>query len=68
LTASAEGRIRFLFVGEGMQSRGQIAGETGAEDPVDYAVFQTLKHAGAVYLIKPEEMPGKAVLLASLRY
>jgi hypothetical protein len=68
VTASGEGRTRFLFIAEGIQYRGQITPETGEEDLIDYAVYQTLKHAGAVYVLKPEDMPGKAGLLALLRY
>jgi hypothetical protein len=79
VTASVEGRTRFLFIAEGMQYRGSAPAAivptpklpdsgTGNEDLIDLAVYNTLKHGGTVFVIKPQDMPVKAALLALLRY
>jgi hypothetical protein len=79
LKSSREGRIKYLFIGEGAQYRGQAPEKTDTvpvpsgsagknEDLIDLAIYDTLKHAGAVYELKLEDLPGRENILALLRY
>ncbi len=73
MTASLQGRIKFLFIAEAVtpgfasaRKRADVRGDI--EDLVDLAVHNTLKHSGTIYVIKKKDMPGKTALLALLRY
>ncbi len=77
--AAHHGRIRFLFISEGAQQWGSFNGDDNTvtirtrpgpadEDLIDLAAFQTLKHAGAIYVLKPEEMPVKEPVSAIQRF
>ena len=79
LVAAFHGRIRFLFLAEGVQQWGRfdsdndqvtIHSEAQAEDSdlIDLAAFQTLRHAGTIFVLKPGEIPGDAPVSAILRY
>jgi hypothetical protein len=47
-----------------------IHSEAQAEDSdlIDLAAFQTLRHAGTIFVLKPGEIPGDAPVSAILRY
>jgi hypothetical protein len=77
--AAYHGRVRFLFIPEGVQQWGNFQPESGAvivhtppepddEDLMDLAAYQALHHAGTIYVLKPEEIPGKAMISAILRF
>jgi hypothetical protein len=79
LTASFQGRVRFLFIASGAQQWGKFNAddnsvtthtrpEAGDEDLIDLAAYQTLKHAGTIYVIKPEEMPVREPIAAVQRF
>ena len=79
IIAAHQGRVRFLFIDDKAQKWGKFDPDTssvtihsetepGDEDLVDFAAYQTLKHAGTVYVIKPEDMPDNAPLSAILRF
>jgi hypothetical protein len=79
LIAAHQGRIRFLFLTEGSQQWGHFHTDTNTltthskaenndEDLIDLAAYRTLKHAGSIYLLKPEEMPAKTPIAAILRF
>jgi hypothetical protein len=79
INAAAGGRIRFLFVGEGSQQWGasnedgtgvtvHSPSEASDEDLIDLAVFQTVNHAGSIFVMKPEDVPGGVPLAAVLRF
>ncbi|MBN1191652.1 MAG: hypothetical protein JXA46_18005 [Dehalococcoidales bacterium] len=78
VTASIHGRIRFLFISEGAYYRGRVpagidltaisGSQEGDEDLVDLAVYHTLKYAGAVFVVEPQEMSPDAVMLGLFRY
>jgi hypothetical protein len=79
IKAAVTGRIRFLFLAEGIQKRGSYdkitdsvvihpQPEPGDEDLMDLAASQTLNHAGTIFVLKPEEVPGGDLLSAVLRY
>jgi hypothetical protein len=42
--------------------------ELNDEDLIDLAVYQTLNHAGMIYVMTPEAVPGGPPLSAILRY
>ena len=77
--AAAGGRVRFLFVAEGAQQWGKFAADTQTVtahakpeaddiDIVDLAARETLANSGTIYIMKPEEMPGGAPMVATLRF
>lgn len=77
--AAFNGRVRFLFAAEDSNKWGSFdaasnsvtvhsSEEKDDEELVDFAVFHTLKNEGAVYTLKPEELPGGKALSAILRY
>jgi hypothetical protein len=79
IPAAYHGRVRFLFLAEQAQQWGNFRAETdtvtvhnqadpGDEDLLDLAAYQTLNHAGTIYVLKPEDVPGKAALSAILRF
>ena len=79
IPAAYHGRVRFLFMAEGAQQWGKYDIETNAatvhnraepgdEDLLDLAAYQTLDHAGNIYMMKPEDVPGRGVLSAILRF
>lgn len=79
LTIAHQGRVRFLFIANGTQQWGTFSPENnmvtihpkpeaGDEELIDLAAFQTLKHAGTIYVLKPEEMPGREPLAAIRRF
>jgi hypothetical protein len=79
LAAAAEGRVRFLFVAEGVQQWGTDNREEdrvtvhdksspGDDDLMDRAVNLVLGHAGSVFVMHREEIPGGAPLAAVLRF
>lgn len=74
-----QGRVRFLFIEDVSQHWGTFDAENrqviehseakpGDDDLVDFASYQTLKHAGSIHVMKPEEVPGNAPLSAILRF
>jgi hypothetical protein len=79
VTAAYQGRVRFLFIADGVQQWGSFNAETNAvtvhpnpepadEDLLDFAAYKTLKHSGTVFVTKPEEVPGTAPISAILRF
>ena len=79
LTAAFQGRIATLFVPVGVHRWGRFrfdelaldehADEQPADDELlDLAAMQTLMHAGTVYGMAPEEVPGGHLLAAVYRY
>jgi hypothetical protein len=79
IKAAAEGRVRFLFVAEGAQKWGTYnsddhtvsvrSGQNPEDtDLIDLAAFLTLSHDGTVYMVGPEEVPGKTTMTAILRF
>jgi hypothetical protein len=76
--AALEGRVRFLFIDGLAQQWGKFEknntvavhgqAEPGDDDLIDFAAYQTLKHGGSIYVMKPEEVPGSALLSAILRF
>jgi hypothetical protein len=42
--------------------------QPGDDELLDLATMQTLMHAGTVYGVKPEEIPGKQLLAAAYRF
>ncbi len=57
-----------LFNGENNNLKLHAQGEPGDEDLMDLAAYQTLEHAGTIYILKPEEVPGGEPLSAILRF
>jgi hypothetical protein len=79
VTAAYQGRVRFLFIADGAQQWGTFDANTntvtvhsqtepGDDDLMDYTAYQTLKHSGSIYIMKPEEVPGNALISAILRF
>jgi len=79
IAAAYFGRIDTLFVATGLHRWGLFAPEIntvqiheqpepGDEDLLDYAALQTYLHRGAVYTVKPEEIPGEGPAAALFRY
>jgi hypothetical protein len=79
IPAAYHGRVRFLFMEEGAQQWGNFNAENNTvtahsqpeavdEDLVELAAFQTLEHAGTVYVMKHEAVPGGAPVSAILRF
>lgn len=79
LPAAATGRVRFLFIADEAQQWGffkaednqvevHAKAEPGDEDLMDLAEHQTLNHAGTIYVLKPEEVPGGSLISAILRF
>ena len=77
--AAYHGRIECLFVAVGIQQWGDYdpsadqvelhpEAQPGSFDLLDLAATQTLLHGGAVFAVDPAEVPGKALLAATLRY
>jgi hypothetical protein len=79
LPAAHQGRIAALFVPLGVRRWGRFAFDSlsleehekeqpGDDELLDLATMQTLMHAGTVYGVKPEEIPGKQLLAAAYRF
>jgi hypothetical protein len=79
ITAAHSGRVRFLFAAKGLPAWGTFNSESGQlalhpkpqpgdEDLIDLAAFETLSHAGTVYIMNKEEVPGNSSISAILRY
>ena len=79
LTAAFQGRIATLFVPVGVHRWGRFKFEElaleehakeqpGDDELLDLTAMQTLMHAGAVYGVAPEEVPGGNLLAAVYRY
>jgi hypothetical protein len=79
ISAAYEGRVRFLFMVGDEQCWGtydvanqvyreHVRTEPKDEDLMELAAIHTLNHAGTIYVIKPEEVPGRTPLSAILRY
>jgi hypothetical protein len=79
ITSAISGRVKFLFASKGIQKWGSLNKDTGEvsvhprpqpgdEDLLDLAAFETLAHAGTVYVMNKEEVPGSSQLSALLRY
>jgi len=77
--AAYHGRVEVLFVPIGIRRWGaydpssdEVVLRQSDEEPgwdlLDFAAAQTLLNNGAVYAVKPEEMPDKAAVAAVLRY
>lgn len=75
--AAHEGRVGVLFTAVGIQRWGVFDPgivyihedqEPGDEDLLDFAAVRTLLNGGAVYAVKPDEMPDPAPLAAVFRY
>jgi len=79
LPASYFGRVDTLFIARSSHLWGNFApntnavtihkqAEPGDEDLLDYAALQTYMHHGAVYNVRPEEVPGTGEAAALFRY
>lgn len=80
VTGAQHGRVATLFVTDGESvvwgryddSKQDIEihpqEQPGDEDLLDRAAINTLLRGGTVYVVNPEEMPGKAPIAALLRY
>ena len=79
LISAHQGRVRFLFITNGAQQWGSFKSEdnsittharpeAGDEDLIDLAAYQTLKHAGTIYVMKPEEMQIREPIAAIQRF
>ncbi|MCR4393091.1 MAG: hypothetical protein NUV31_01835 [Dehalococcoidales bacterium] len=79
IDAAKNGRVRFLFMAENVQQWGRYDFENnhieihkesqpGDEDLMDLVAYLTVKQNGAIYELKPEEVPGDAPVSAVLRY
>lgn len=79
IPAAHDGRIDVLFVALGVQRWGYYDPETravhlhpefepGDEDLLDFAAVHAFLNGGAVYAMKPEEMPDETLLSAQFRY
>lgn len=79
LIAAFQGRIATLFVPVGMHRWGRFRFEDltleehadeqpGDDELLDLAAMQTLMHAGTVYGMAPEDIPGGNLLAAVYRY
>lgn len=79
VTAAFQGRVRFLFLTAGAKQWGTYdesanivtvhpTAEPGDDDLADFAAYQTLKHAGSIFVMNPEEVPGNTPLSAILRF
>jgi hypothetical protein len=72
ISAAVHGRVRFLFMAENVQFWGKFDPEANTvavhrqpekddEDLLDLAAYQTLNHAGTIYVMREEEVPGSPV-------
>jgi hypothetical protein len=79
IPAAYHGRVRFLFIADNIQYWGRYEKDNDNvtvhsparpddDDLMDLAVNMTLKHAGSVYVLKPEEVPGNVPVSAVLRF
>ncbi len=79
VTAAFQGRVRFLFLDTAARKWGTFdpgthtmtehsQPEPGDDDLIDFAAYQTLKHAGSVFVMRPEEVPGNSSIAATLRF
>jgi hypothetical protein len=79
VTAAFQGRVRFLFIDSTAQQWGDFNRNTNTvtvhsqveprdDDLIDFAAYQTLKHAGTIFIMKPEEVPGNTAISATLRF
>jgi hypothetical protein len=79
LPAANTGRIRFLFIEEGVQQWGAYDEDTnilevhpeakaGDDDLTDLVVYYTLNNSGSIFVMKPGEMPAGTHISAVLRY
>lgn len=79
VTSAFQGRVRFLFISGTTQQWGTFnadanivtehrQAEPGDDDLIDFAAYQTLKHAGSIFVMKPGEIPGDASISAILRF
>ena len=79
LISAHQGRVRFLFITNGAQQWGSFKSEdnsittharpeAGDEDLIDLAAYQTLKHAGTIYVMKPEEIQIREPIAAIQRF
>jgi hypothetical protein len=79
ITNAHSGRIRFLFLAKGANqwctydatSNDVILSQNAQqsdEDLLDLAAFETLAHAGTVYIVDRENVPGNTAMSAVLRY
>jgi hypothetical protein len=77
--AAYHGRIRFLFLAENVQQWGSYNTAADSvtvhssqkpedEDLMDLAAYQTLSHAGTIYVMKTGEVPGGGPVAATLRF
>lgn len=79
VAAAYYGRVEVLFIRLGTQQWGRFDPQTGEvtldrdpspedEDVVDLAAVQTYLNSGAVYVVPPEQMPGREAVAALFRY
>ena len=79
LLAATHGRVEVLFVALGVQVWGKLDRENnkvtlsethqpGYEDLLDLSAVQTMVNGGSVFAVAPEEVPGKSLIAAVLRY
>lgn len=68
--ASRDARVETLFVAVGLHEWGAVDGQEPGqeEDLLDYAAIQTYLNGGAVYAVRPEEVPGGGSAAAILRW
>ena len=79
IPAAYHGRVRFLFLRENATAWGRFDPDSDAvsvnsqpeasdDDLIDLAVFQTLSHAGTIYVLEREDMPDVEPVSAILRF
>jgi hypothetical protein len=79
VTAAFQGRVRFLFIDSSAQQWGTFDSnnnkvivhpqvEPGDDDLIDFAAYQTLRHAGTIFVMRSGEVPGNMPISATLRF
>lgn len=79
LPAAHEGRIETLFIAADRDFWGTLGGQEGefhrcertqpeAEELLEHAAVETLRHGGRVFALRREEMPAHQLVAAVLRY
>jgi hypothetical protein len=74
--AAFDGRILHLFLAEGVREPGSYdvttrtvrQGKESDEDLLDLAALQTAAHAGNIFIVPQEQVPGRMIAAAALRF
>jgi hypothetical protein len=74
--AAYDGRLLHLFIADGAQEPGSYDqgtrsvrdGTSGSGDLLDLAALQTITHAGNVFVVPKERVPGGFNAAAALRF